>query len=88
MSEVADTLNERGKRYGNFYDHAQVTQAIKVAMSIGNKWEKLSVDKREALEMIAHKTGRILNGDPEYRDSWIDIAGYAQLVADTLKETP
>jgi hypothetical protein len=34
--------------------------------------------------MIAHKIGRILNGDPNYADSWIDIAGYAQLVADRL----
>lgn len=27
---------------------------------------------------------RILNGDPDYHDSWHDIAGYAQLVADQL----
>jgi hypothetical protein len=25
--------------------------------------------------------GRILNGDPNWSDSWHDIAGYAQLVA-------
>lgn len=41
-------------------------------------------DAVEALEMIAHKIGRILNGDPGYADSWVDIAGYAQLVADRL----
>jgi hypothetical protein len=39
----------------------------------------------EALEMIAHKIGRIVNGDPDYADSWIDIAGYAKLVADELQ---
>ena len=44
----------------------------------------LSPDQREALEMIAHKIARILNGDPDYADSWHDIAGYAQLVADRL----
>lgn len=36
--------------------------------------------------MIAHKIGRILNGDPNYADSWIDIAGYAKLVADRLEK--
>ena len=34
--------------------------------------------------MIFHKIGRIINGDPDYADSWHDIAGYAQLVANRL----
>ena len=41
-------------------------------------------DQVEALDMICHKIGRIINGDPDYADSWHDIAGYAQLVADRL----
>jgi hypothetical protein len=40
---------------------------------------------REALEMLAHKTGRILNGDPAYADSWHDIAGYVRLVEQRLE---
>jgi hypothetical protein len=40
---------------------------------------------REALEMVAHKIGRILNGDPKYHDSWHDIIGYTKLVADRLR---
>jgi hypothetical protein len=36
------------------------------------------------LDMICHKIGRIINGDPDYADSWHDIAGYAQLVANRL----
>ena len=35
--------------------------------------------------MIAHKIGRIINGDPDYDDSWADIAGYAKLVSDRLQ---
>jgi hypothetical protein len=34
--------------------------------------------------MICHKLGRIGAGDPHYSDSWLDIAGYAKLVADRL----
>jgi hypothetical protein len=37
--------------------------------------------------MIVHKIGRILNGDPNYDDSWADIAGYAQLVVKELNGT-
>lgn len=85
MSEVSKTLEERGKRYGDFMSHARITQSIKGEMRDTPQWPNLTLDKLEALEMIAHKIGRILNGDPEHRDSWIDIAGYAQLVADRLK---
>jgi hypothetical protein len=34
--------------------------------------------------MILHKIARIVNGDPNWSDSWRDIAGYATLVADRL----
>lgn len=34
------------------------------------------------LEMIAHKVGRILAGNPHFEDHWADIAGYARLSAD------
>jgi hypothetical protein len=35
--------------------------------------------------MITHKISRILNGDPNYDDSWRDIAGYAMLVVKELE---
>ena len=34
--------------------------------------------------MIACKIARILSGDPNWRDHWDDIAGYATLVAERL----
>lgn len=79
---ISDVLDERGKSYGPFIGHARVTQAIKHA--IFTHAPVLEDDQREALEMIAHKIGRIINGNPDYVDSWVDIAGYAQLVADRL----
>ena len=83
MSDINEILKERGSRYGEFKSHARITQNIKFAMQDGN-WHDLSPDKRECLEMIAHKVGGILNGDPEYMDSWTDIIGYAKLVENTL----
>ena len=83
--DIDEVLKERGKRYGEFKEHAFIVQAIKFTMHKSPNWDELSPDKQEALEMIAHKVARILNGDPEYIDSWMDIAGYSKLVADTLE---
>jgi hypothetical protein len=84
---ITDTLIERGSRYGPFVGHAEVTQRLKdVIMSqLRQRDRMLDPDQQEALDMICHKIGRIINGDPNYDDSWIDIAGYAQLVADRLR---
>lgn len=84
---ITDTLTERGSRYGKFTKHAAITQCLKSIMQDADKWDSLDYDMQEALEMIQHKIGRILNGDPTYHDSWHDIAGYATLVADRLKGT-
>lgn len=86
MADIDATLAERGTRYGSYPEHARITQSIKRAMVDSPNWSKLSDDKKEALEMLAHKIGRILNGDPEYHDSWHDIIGYTKLVADTLQK--
>lgn len=80
MSTIDNTLAERGTRYGAFTGHAKITQAIKAAMVDSPRWAELKDDQKEALEMTAHKIGRILNGDPSYIDSWTDIIGYTRLV--------
>lgn len=90
VNDIEATLQERGNRYGPFHGHAAITQALKEVMNnsvdgINTNWDSLAPNQKEALEMIAHKIGRILNGDPNYDDSWIDIAGYAKLIADRLR---
>ena len=84
MSNIDATLAERGSRYGEFPEHASITQGIKDAMKTGHNWEGLDDDMKECLEMVAHKAGRILNGDPYYIDSWTDIIGYTRLVEKRL----
>jgi hypothetical protein len=84
--KIEDTLIDRGKKYGNFLDHAYITQSIKLIIHNTDSWDTLSCDQQEALDMIAHKIGRILNGDSEYKDSWHDIVVYAKLVDDSLEE--
>ena len=84
MSNIDKTLEQRGTRYGDFRGCSRISQNIKRAMGDSDNWEALSDDKKEALEIIANKIGRILNGDPEYSDSWHDIVGYARLVDQAL----
>ncbi|CAB4150722.1 hypothetical protein UFOVP577_27 [uncultured Caudovirales phage] len=86
MNDIKDILDERGTRYGEFENHAVISQGLKSVLFSFNERLKLEADQREALEMIAHKLARIVNGDPDYADSWIDIAGYAQLVAKRLEK--
>lgn len=84
---IDQILDERGKRYGKFTGHAEISQQLKRILFTYQSVRRCSLDhdQLEALDMICHKIARILNGDPNYADSWIDIAGYAQLVADRLQ---
>lgn len=88
-TDLNATLEERGKRYGIFAEHAEATQQLKRVIAIYVRRRGvtfLASDQQEALDMITHKIGRITCGDPDYADSWHDIAGYAQLVADRLND--
>lgn len=84
--DIQSVLKERDAKYGSFEGHAAVTQKVKcILLDHASLHERyLTADQREAIDMIAHKLGRIVNGDPDYSDSWVDIAGYATLVADRL----
>jgi hypothetical protein len=83
MTDSTDEiLAQRGKTHGDYSDHALVTQNLKSQMQLGKNWDDLNPEQKEALEMIQHKVGRILSGNPNFRDHWDDIAGYARLVAD------
>lgn len=88
MPDISQTLAERGSRYGEFKDHAEISQRLKdiVGVFVAQRGCVLAPDQGEALDMICHKMARIINGDPDYADSWIDIAGYAKLVADRLEK--
>ena len=83
---MGEILAEREKRYGYFRGHAGISQGMKRVMMNATGWPRMSDDKREALEMILHKIARIVNGDPEYIDSWKDIAGFATLVVRNLEK--
>lgn len=86
-TDVDGILNDRAKDYGKFIEGAEIMQMLKriVHNYIEARDTQLAFDQREALDMIMHKVGRIINGNPDKIDNWVDVAGYATLVADRLK---
>jgi hypothetical protein len=80
-------LDTRASDYGTFGDNARLAQALKRAMAehAEDHGRTFTDDQWEALEMIATKMSRIVNGNPNKADSWDDIAGYAKLVSDRIR---
>jgi hypothetical protein len=88
MTPVEDTLDQRHARYGKFQNNAEIAQNMKRLMRLSLGWDALEYDQAEALDMIASKIGRIIRGDPNYVDSWHDIAGFATLIVRRLNGDP
>ncbi len=86
-TNIDQTLDERAKDYGKFKDGAALMQAMKRTLADHARMHNKTFadDQWEALEMIVHKIGRIVNGNPDKVDHWVDIAGYAKLIADRLQ---
>jgi len=86
-TNIDQTLDERAKDYGRFKDSAALMQGIKRLLADhARRHDKTFADDQwEALEMIVHKMARIVNGNPDKVDHWVDIAGYAKLIADRLQ---
>jgi len=79
---VNEILKQRQKTHGEFEEHANITQKLKRVIDYSNAI--LTDEQKEALEMIFHKIGRVLAGDPNHKDNWDDIAGYAMLVSKAI----
>jgi hypothetical protein len=87
--EIDAVLTARHNNYGTFYDLARVAQEFKniTHLHLIHANKHLEADQHEALEFIFTKIARIINGNADNVDSWVDIAGYAKLVADRLQGT-
>ena len=81
-------IPNRDDQHGGVEAVGIVSQSIKLSMHIRPGWGLLSAGGQEALEMIAHKIGRILSGrDPHDRQHWEDIAGYAHAAMRSFDQT-
>ena len=83
IEKVRQTLNQRQEQYGSFEDVAMITEQMVDVMRKGY-YENLAYNQKMALYMICSKMARIVNGNPNHKDSWHDIAGYATLIDNEL----
>jgi hypothetical protein len=84
-NKIDQLLKQRCKTHGDFGEHARITQQLKAIVYSTDNWadDRLSYEQREAIDMILHKLGRILAGDPNVEDHWADLQGYAQLAVES-----
>lgn len=85
MPTTEEILAERSKTHGDFTDNARVMQRLKEAVMVEVGWTRLNDVQREAVQMILHKVGRVIS-NPNVYDHWDDIAGYAKLASDRIKQ--
>lgn len=83
IEKVRQTLSQRQEQYGSFEDVAMITEQMVDVMRKGY-YENLAYNQKMALYMICSKIARIVNGNPNHKDSWHDIAGYATLIDNEL----
>ena len=83
---IEKILKEREATHGGFPIKATTIQVFKSVMRGTEKWRSLSFAQQEALDMIMTKIGRILHGNPNEPDHWLDIIGYTKLISDELQK--
>jgi len=82
---IEKTLKERKSRYGDFKENAECSQALKEVMRAFPGWERLSDSQKESLELNATKDSRIITGDCDWKDNWVDKEGYCRLIVKELE---
>ncbi len=81
---IENTLAERGARYGDFTDHAQLSDDLQRRCEQSPNWGTLPAWQRWGLRIVLDKIARMLTGDPGYVDNAHDMVGYSKLIEDRL----
>lgn len=75
----ASIIVARKSTHGDFKDVAEIYANFMNSARGGKSFAKLSDVQRMSLEMIFHKAARVVCGNPDFDDHWLDIEGYARL---------
>jgi hypothetical protein len=86
VHDVTSIVAERGATHGPFGLVSSTAQRIKQTYRESPNWELMPAYMQEALDNIATKQARILNGDWEFLDHWDDVQGYARRVVQEVEE--
>jgi predicted Fe-S protein YdhL (DUF1289 family) len=85
-AKLQSILKARKSTYGDFSDGARFSQACLRAAEVAPSWLVLSDVQKSSVIHILQKLQRIVAGDPNIKDTWDDIAGYATLASDRIIE--
>ena len=83
-NNIDNILAERGQDYGEFRDIARFTLTAHNMLTSMDGVDHASDAAIESAHMILQKLARAFNGNPNKKDTWDDIAGYAMLVSKEL----
>lgn len=81
---IDEILQQRSTTHGDFKEQAMLSQTLFKSFNALATLDELTPEMEEALKMIFHKIARIGAGNPATKDHWLDIAGYATLIARRL----
>ncbi len=84
-NNVENILAERELDYGDYRNIARFTLMAHSMLTSMDGADGASDAAIESAHMILQKLARAFNGNPNKKDTWDDIAGYATLVSKTLK---
>jgi hypothetical protein len=74
-----ELLKCRQKSHGHFSSNCETSILLKNAMKSGVNYANLSPVHKESLDSIVGKISRVVNGNCNFLDHWVDIQGYAKL---------
>lgn len=81
---IEEKVVARDARYGDYAEEAALADMVMNLLT--DRGERLLPYQRQAIRMIATKLSRLVSGDSNWLDGWVDIAGYSILVARQLKK--
>ncbi len=78
-------MPDRTKTHGPYKEQGDRAEMIREAMKL-HLCILLEGYQKTALNMIAEKLSRIIEGDSNFEDHWLDIAGYCERVLEILRK--
>lgn len=79
-------LQQRHSTHGRFEDNAQATELLMEVLRATPNYKDAPDTVKVASFMIVHKLARAFSGDLLFDDHWKDIAGYATLIVNSIKQ--
>lgn len=84
--ETQKLLKTRSDTHGYFADNAVFIRRMHDVLRTTPNYCDLDPVKKLAVFMMMLKLSRALCGNPDHRDHWVDIQGYAKLAEDSCSD--